>query len=296
MTGDAAIARVAARQQGMVTRVQLRDAGFDDRLLRRRMAAGWLTRRHQGVYLLGVFAGPLGDEAAALLACGSRAAISHWTTAAAFGLRERMEGEPVHVVAAGGLTGRRAGVYAHRVEVLPARDVTLVHGLRMTTPARTLLDLAASTPLPRLDELVEEAEVRELVTRSELLSMLDRGAGRPGIGAFRAVVGSADEPAFTRSEAEKRLLALVRAAALPLPRTNTRIAGLEVDAVWPQQRLVVEVDGFQYHGTRPAFERDRTRDARLLVAGYRVLRITWRRLVREPEAIVAILAAALNAR
>ena len=86
----------------------------------------------------------------------------------------------------------------------------------------------------------------------------------------------------------------MKAAGLPLPATNVKVAGLEVDAVWHRERLVVEVDGYAYHGTRQAFERDRRRDARLLLAGYRVLRITWLRLTREPERVVALIAAALR--
>jgi very-short-patch-repair endonuclease len=99
-----------------------------------------------------------------------------------------------------------------------------------------------------------------------------------------------------RSEAERRLLELVRAADLPAPQTNTRVAGLEVDMLWPAQRLVVEVDGYEYHGPRVAFERDRRRDARLLAAGYRVLRVTWRQLMTEPERVIAVIAAALAVR
>ena len=111
---------------------------------------------------------------------------------------------------------------------------------------------------------------------------------------LRAVVDYLDEPLFTRSEAERRLVGLIRSAALPLPRTNTRVAGWEVDAVWDAQRLVVEVDGYRYHGTRPGFERDRRKDADLLVAGYRVLRVTWRRLSREPAEVIDLLAVGLG--
>jgi len=91
------------------------------------------------------------------------------------------------------------------------------------------------------------------------------------------------------------MLDLIRAARLPAPLTNTKIGAYEVDFLWPAERLVVEVDGFAFHGPRAAFERDRRRDAELQALGYRVLRITWRRLVEEPEAVVALIAAALSA-
>ena len=97
----------------------------------------------------------------------------------------------------------------------------------------------------------------------------------------------------TRSEAERRLLRLVERARLPRPETNARLAGYEVDALWRLQRLIVEVDGYAFHGGREAFEQDRRRDADLMVAGHRVLRVTWRQLTREPEAVAARLAVTL---
>jgi very-short-patch-repair endonuclease len=273
-----------------VTTAQLRAAGFGANAIARRVEGGWLVRQHQGVYQVGVFGGPFARDAAALLACGPLAALSHFTSGAHWELGKRNPRAPIDVSVPDGFPRRRPGVRCH----LAWARVVDRHGLRITTPARTLLDLASMLSFRRLDRMVEEAEVRKLVTRAELLVMVERGAGRPGVKALREIVGSPDEPAFTRSEAEKRLLELVRAAELPMPRTNVRVAGLEVDAVWPQQRLVVEVDGFQYHGIRQAFERDRRRDGKLLVAGYRVLRITWRRLTREPQPVIALLAAALR--
>jgi very-short-patch-repair endonuclease len=109
------------------------------------------------------------------------------------------------------------------------------------------------------------------------------------------VLARGEEPRLTRSEAERRMLRLIRAARLPVPATNARVGRFEVDALWERERLIVEVDGFAFHGSRPAFERDRRRDAELLTLGYRVLRVTWRQLVDEPEAVVALIAAAISA-
>jgi very-short-patch-repair endonuclease len=103
----------------------------------------------------------------------------------------------------------------------------------------------------------------------------------------------ATDGTFTRSEAERALRALIRRAHLPQPRTNARVEGVEVDAHWPEQRLIVEVDGFAFHRTRAAFERDRARDAQLTAAGFRVIRVTWRQLQHEPERVAATIAAAL---
>jgi very-short-patch-repair endonuclease len=110
---------------------------------------------------------------------------------------------------------------------------------------------------------------------------------------LRAALEREGGPAFTRSEAERRLLALVRAAGLPPPRVNPRLAGHEVDFLWTEARVVAEVDGFAFHSTRAAFERDRRRDADLGDSGHRVIRLTWLQLEREPHRVVARLAAAL---
>jgi len=285
------VARVAARQHGIVTTEQLAAAGLSGTQLTRRVAGGWLVRRHVGIYRLGVFGGPFEEETAALLACGPRCALSRWSSITVFGLGPRPS--QVHVVFEGSGSGRRAGVRAHRTTLLPASDVVVKHGLRVTTPARTLLDLAAEAPRDTLERLIEEVQVQGLASTAELLAMAARGAGRRGVSTFRELVEFLDEPLFTRSEAERRLGILCRTAGLPLPRMNTRRAGWEVDAVWDAQRLVVEIDGRKFHSPATKFERDRRKDGELMLAGYRVLRITWRRLTRKPEQVIALIAGAL---
>ena len=294
MVADRAAARIAASQQGIITSAQLEQAGFGPNAVSRRVDGEWLVRVYVGVYRLGPFGGPFGEEMAALLACGARAVISHWTATGVFALRPRVL-SPIDITVVGGLTGQRPGIRPHRATSLPPGDVVLRHGLRVTTPARTLLDLAAVAPRDVLERLTEEAQVQRLVSPGELAAMVVRGAGRPGVAKLRAVLDYIDEPLLTRSEGEKRLLGLCRSSALPIPRTNVKRAGWEVDAVWDAQRLVVEVDGRQYHDTGASFERDRRKDADLMLAGYRVLRLTWRRLTREPEQVIALIAAALAA-
>jgi very-short-patch-repair endonuclease len=294
MTVEAEVARLAARQQGIVTRAQMVAAGLSRHAIAGHVGNGWLVARHRGVYQLGAFGGPFADEMAALLACGPHGVLSHWAAAALFELCSRA-GRPVDVTITQGRAGRRPGIRVHRPTALPPCDVVLKHGLMVTTPARTLVDLAASTTRAELERLTEEAQVQRLASPAELLAVIARGTGRPGVRRMRSVVDSIDEPLFTRSEAEKRLRALCRSAALPLPRMNVKRAGWEVDAVWDVQRLVVEVDGYKFHSTRAKFERDRRKDADLTLAGYRVLRITWRRLTRESPQVIAILSAALSA-
>jgi very-short-patch-repair endonuclease len=293
MSPEVEIARLAARQHGMVTWKQLCAAGVSRKAITANVRNGWLVARHRGVYQLGVFGGPFADEMAALLACGPHAAIGHWSSTSVWELSPRPVGV-VDVVVPEGLAGRRPGIRPHRTATLPTGDVVVKHGLRVTTPSRTLLDLAAVAPRDVLERLTEEAQVQRLVSTAELLAMIERGAGRPGVKKLREVALLIDEPLLTRSEAEKRLRTLIRSAGLPLPRTNVTRAGWEVDAVWDAQRLVVEVDGYKYHRPPAAFERDRRKDADLMLAGYRVPRITWRRLTREPAQVVALISAALR--
>jgi very-short-patch-repair endonuclease len=244
------------------------------------------------VYQLGAFPGPWGREWAALLVCGREAVLSHWTAARVCELSDR-GWAVIDISIEGRLAGRREGIRPHRAVALPPSDVVIKHGLRVTTPARTLLDLAAVAPRDVLEQLVEEALVQRLASAGELSAVAARGAGRPGVRRLREIVSRLDEPLVTRSEAERRLRALIRSGGLPQPLMNVRRAGWEVDAVWDAQRLVVEVDGRKFHDPAPRFERDRRKDAELMLAGYRVLRFTWSRLTREADQVLATIAAAL---
>jgi very-short-patch-repair endonuclease len=270
----------------VVTTRQLVAAGIGEDGIRHRVAHGRLLRLHRGVYQVGPIAAPYGRQMAALLATGSDAALSHHSAAAIWGLRADREGD-VHVTIPRGRGASRPGIRVHRSASLNAavRD-----GLRLTTPARTLLDLATHLPQHDLERAVEQAIVLGLATDKEIARQCEQG--RRGAAKLRQALLT--EPGLTRSELERRLRRLIRAARLPPPVTNVRVAGWEVDLLWREQRLVVEVDGFAFHASRQAFERDRRRDADLVAAGYRVVRFTWRQIVREPEAVIARLAVLLH--
>ena len=156
-----------------------------------------------------------------------------------------------------------------------------------------MLDLASDLPPYLFERAIAEAQVRRLVRKDDLADQLARNRGWPGTRALRRLLELERGPTLTRSEAERRMLALVRAADLPPPVVNARLGRYEIDFLWRSQRLVVEVDGYAYHANRRAFERDRERDAALAAAGYTVLRVTWRQLVGAPGAVVARIAAAL---
>jgi very-short-patch-repair endonuclease len=221
---------------------------------------------------------------AAVLACGPDASLSHRSAAALWGIAP----------AAGSLidvsTGRRGlavkpGIALHHVRYLPAGYCTKRHGIPVTSVGRTLLDLAEVLDPTRLGRSFEEAERLQLLDLRPLQEMLRRSRGRRGLGTMRRLVAAQAGPPDTRSELERRFLDLCRDAELPQPQINQRVLGFEVDAYWPSAKLVVELDGFAFHRTRAAFERDRARDAALQLAGFRVLRITHNRLLDEPAVI-----------
>lgn len=156
----------------------------------------------------------------------------------------------------------------------------------MTTPARTLLDLAGILSPTRLGRAFEAADRLELVDLPALAALCAAARGRKGIGHLRSIVAQHRELPWTRSELERRFLRLCDGAGIPRPAVNVPVEGYEVDFLWPRQRLVVELDSYSFHRARAAFERDRKRDATLQLAGHRVLRLTDRRLVQEESSVV----------
>ena len=196
----------------------------------------------------------------------------------------------MHVTVVGRNVSGPPAVTVHRVGHLHAADVTRREGIAVTSPARTLLDVATTATRRELGRMTDEARILRLVTDHSLTEQFARYPSHRGTKRLRHA--AQPEPKFTRSAAERRLLELIRDARLPEPETNVRVAGREVDFYWPEHRLVVEVDGFAFHGHRAAFERDRRRDAELHGHGVDVIRVTWEQLEREPTALVATLARA----
>jgi len=290
---DRAIAALAKRQRGVVARAQLRAIGLSRTAIDTRLRAGRLHPLYRGAYLVG-HAGVLqgAREFAAVLVCGPDTVVSHRSAASLWSLLPHLPRE-VDITVAGRDCRRSDGIRVHRVGDLDVRDVRKLGGIPITTPARTILDLATTASSRELEQALAEAHARRLVRRTDLVSLLARVGPRPGAPALRALL-DADAPALTRSQAEERFLALVRAPELPAPESNVRVGRHEVDFLWRDHGLVVEIDGFAFHSSRPAFERDRVRDAELASLGFRVIRVTWRQIVDRPEAVIARVAAALR--
>jgi very-short-patch-repair endonuclease len=170
-----------------------------------------------------------------------------------------------------------------------------LRGIPITSPARTVLDFAAEASSDELERGIAEAYALRLTNEGELKRTIERNPHRAGVAALNAELRREGGPAWTRLEGERRMKLLIRQAQLPPPVVNVKVAGYAADFLWPAERLIVEVDGYRFHGHRQVFERDRRRHAAHVLAGYRVIRITWRRLTGEPLAVAAIIAGALSA-
>jgi very-short-patch-repair endonuclease len=267
--GDRAIARIAQGQHGVVTITQLLDAGVNPNGVSRRVKSGRLHRIYRGVYAVG-HAG-LSNEGrwmAAVLACGAGAVLSHRAAGALWEITPLPSLVDVTVPSRAGRS-RRDGIRLHRSSTLLPSHCTLRLGIPVTTPARTLADLRRILPRDEFAEALRKAEFHRLP------------------------VGDCFDLDHTRSELEKRFVALCRWHRLPKPEVNVRVGPFLVDFAWPELRLIVEVDGWRSHGTRSAFESDRARDAELKVLGYDVVRFTWRQVTRDSKAVATTLRALL---
>jgi very-short-patch-repair endonuclease len=295
---DRRIGEIVRLQRGLVSRSQLAAAGIQPGAIEWRLEKGRLYPVHRGVYSFGFSKlAPLGRETAALLAVGGDAVLSHHSAASVWGLcPDRGDEEPVDVLTGARQVRRRSGVITHRTNRLEPREVSVCQGLSVTSPARTLRDIAGTVSMRELERAVDEALVRRIVRLQQLRDAVAQDKGRVGGPLLAALLEHRGKPTITRSQAEERMLELIRAADFPPHETNARVNGYEVDFLWRPQRVIVEIDGYVYHSTRSAFERDRAKDAALAAAGFLVVRITWLQMERQPYVVVARLAQALARR
>jgi very-short-patch-repair endonuclease len=295
---DRAIAAIATAQLGLITREQLVDLGLGRGAIEDGLERGRLTSIHRGVYAVAHLAlSPLATQLAAVLACGEAAFLSHHSAAAVWGFEPSPEGEAEVTMVGRDAARRRAGIRVHRVAAVDRRDVRRHHNVPITSPARTLLDIAPDLSDRELERAFDDGLVRRMFTRQAAITLLARSPHRPA-GARLAKLARVRDRAstVTRSDAEECFLALVRKARLPEPAVNVRVGRYIADFLWREQRLIVEVDGYAFHSSRRSFERDHERDLVLKAAGFDVLRFTRRQIVEEPELVIARLAQALSTR
>jgi hypothetical protein len=263
---------LAARQHGVVSVRQLAALGIDKDAVRRRVRDGRLHCVHRGVYAVGhTRLTREGRWLAAVLKGGPGAVLSYRSAAALWGIRATAAARVEITVPRQSGQRSTAAIIVHR----PMREAmtTVRDGIPVTTATQTLIDLSSVLPPPALQRALEAAETLRVLDAKSLPPRLQELAG-------------ATDPRV-RSPLEAEFLKICR--GLPPPRVNAVVDGLEVDFSWPEQRLVVETDGHRHHGTRAAFERDRERDARLTALGWRVVRLTHRRVAEHREEVAELL-------
>jgi very-short-patch-repair endonuclease len=226
---------------------------------------------------------------AAVLACGDDASASHRTSSWLLSLRGAPSG-PIDVTVLRGGGRRHAGLAVHVTRSLPDSERTSVKGIPCTTWARTLVDLAGVVTERQLQRALERTVELRVFDRDAMHAALANSRGKRGTGRLRRLLAHLlDEAPPTSSELERRFLDLVRTASLPHPTVNGHIGELQVDFNWPDHKLVVETDGRATHGHAIAFHRDRNRDLYLQERGWRVIRLSWRQVVDEPQRVAAML-------
>ena len=277
------IAAFAQRQHGVIAAWQLVRLGFDAKALRYRAKVERLHRLHHGVYAVGhTKLTREGHWMAAVLAYGPDAVLSHRTAAALWEIGKswgKLDVTTPHS------RRSRARIRAHTAP-LPPEDLCRRSGIPVTSVARTILDVAGVLDEDRLTRVIEDAVRARLFHLPALDHAIARRPRARGVKRLRAVLADYRETDL-RSELERDFRALIQQAGLPEPGYNVLVAGVLVDAFWPSWQLVVELDGRVYHTSPRAFERDRVRDATLQKANLHVLRITHRRLTREPATVLA---------
>jgi very-short-patch-repair endonuclease len=292
----------ADQQHGVVSRAQLRALGFSDRAIDRAVEAGRLNRVFRGVYAVGRSKiDQRGHLHAATLACGHGAVISHRSAGALLRLLDK--GPAVIDVIAPPSHGRKIdGIRFHRVRPPRHDEVGTVYGIPCTSPARTLVDLSGTVGDWTLRSCFERAAQRRVLDIPAIEASMD--PGRRGVKSLRALIDEwrlaapVARKGKLKSPLEAKVLPLVLRRKLPTPLLNAPVeianGRIEVDFLWPEQRLVVEADSRDFHGTEVAFERDRWRDRELFRVGYSTLRITHHQAEREAAAVANAIAARLG--
>jgi very-short-patch-repair endonuclease len=292
---DQVIAALADAQHGVVSRRQLLSAGVTAGAIEGRLARGSLIPLHRGVYAVGHRRlRREGYWLAAVLAVGRGAVLSHRQAAGLHGFRPS-NGSTIDVSTKRRVTVARIRVYTNRT--LGSEDITEIKGIPVTTASRTLVDVAGMVAEDHLVKALREADRLQILDVGGIERVLARTAHRTGKGhkAMRDALQqyAAIAPHDTHSTLEDDFLRLIHKAHLPPPQTNVDIHGFRVDAAWPTQRLVVELDGLAYHLNRHAFQTDRERDRTLQVAGYKVLRYTWKDVTSDAQRTIGELRALL---
>jgi hypothetical protein len=288
---DKLIGALAARQRGYVTRPELLQRGLGADAIRYRVKIGRLMPVYAGVYAVGHLPTLPQDRAVgALMACGPDAVLSHGSAAVAWGIFKRWD-LPFEVTVP--TIRRRSGIRVHRA-VLARADIGRQLGIRVTSVARTVLDTAPRMSDKALRRAVNDLRRAGQLRLPDLVEVVDRCQRNPGSRRLAPLLAAPTRP--TRSQLEDDFLAFCERWELPRPQINVLVAGREVDAWFPEERVIVELDGWAFHSDRDAFEGDRDKDATALALGIPTIRLTDQRMKSQPKAEAARLHRILAAR
>lgn len=295
MRSHEALSELAAGQFGLVTYAQLRRLGFASGSIGRSSKALRLHRIHRGVYSVGHAV--LSDRArclAAVMSSGRGAVVSHGAAAWLWGLVPNCPKIIDVTVPRHG--GKRSGITLHHSSTLVPEEHGKFEPIPATALPRTLLDLAATTS-PRFTwNAVDRVERRDLLNLAEIDAMLNRRRGHRGAARLRAALVIYREPGFFRARSERLLRRVIKKAGLSQPLINTWVDSFEIDVYWEEERFAVEVDGWETHRTRKAFENDRLREEEMKLAGIDFVRISARRIEQHPDEVGRNLALLLQRR
>lgn len=286
-TRGRSLAALAGKQHGVAAHWQLRKLGFSPGQTRGLVKRGHLHRLHRGVYAVGHRRlTTRGRWMAAVLSAGPDAVLSHRAAIALWDLRPVPSG-PIDVTVPGRRRKSHAGVRIHNVRALHPDDRTVTDGIPVTSPHRALLDYAEVAQFQQLRLALDAGDRRDLLDGREFEALYDRARGRRGVKPLKAAVAELRGSApWTQSELERRFLALIRERGLPEPQTNVFVHGFLVDVWWAHARLVVELDGYEFHKGRRKFNSDRVQDTKLQLANCMSIRVTQARIELNPEALM----------
>ena len=292
---DVVASGVAGGQKTLLTTEQLLACGLTEDAVAYRVQARRLHVVFRGVYSFGCGElPPNARELAGLLACGERSFVSHRSAAFVLGLRAAPPAEVEITVVDRGCRSRD-GLRVHRVRTVDRRELRWREGLWVSSPARVCLEVAATAPA-ELPDLIDAGLAKRLLTRRDMEAVVSRHRGYRGVARLAEILGDESAMTITRSRAEKAFLKLIRDARLPLPEVNVRLGPYEPDFLWREQRLIVELDSYGFHGGPGAFQNDREKDLFYRDAGFDVLRPTRAHVIHQPAVVLVRVVRALALR
>jgi very-short-patch-repair endonuclease len=289
------VARVAARQRTLVTTEQLTACGMKKNAVAHRVKSGWFHPVFHTVYSVGCGElPPLALELAALLACGKGSFISHRSAAFVWGL-VKVAPPQVEVSVVGGGCRSRDGLRVHRIQAIDRRELRKHEGLWISSPARAVLEVAGDASPNEIADLVDAGVAGRQFKPAELNALLRRHRGRRGVARLAGVLGDESAQAITRSRAEKAFLKLIRESGLPMPDVNQPLGRYVPDFMWREQRLIVEIDSYGFHGGPGGFQNDHDKDLFYRGANFDVLRFTRHHVVYQSPMVLVRVVQALPA-